>query len=96
MKVTCPICSKQVNFESGKPLPRYFPFCSQRCKLVDLGKWLNEEYKIIDPLPGNGTLTEEEKRQISMDMIEEGEADDIIEDEDDRKGNVAKTPKDDK
>lgn len=25
---------------------RWFPFCSERCKLVDLGKWLGEEYRI--------------------------------------------------
>jgi len=24
----------------------FYPFCSERCKLVDLGKWLGEEYKI--------------------------------------------------
>ena len=27
------------------------PFCSRRCKLVDLGKWLNEEHTISGPLP---------------------------------------------
>ncbi len=26
------------------------PFCSPRCKMVDLGKWLGEEYKISEPL----------------------------------------------
>src|SRR6202042_23443 len=39
----CPICKKAVR-------PRVenagFPFCSSRCKLVDLGKWLNEEYRV--------------------------------------------------
>jgi endogenous inhibitor of DNA gyrase (YacG/DUF329 family) len=39
----CPICNAQV-------LPRArnkaHPFCSTRCKLVDLGKWLDEEYRI--------------------------------------------------
>jgi endogenous inhibitor of DNA gyrase (YacG/DUF329 family) len=39
----CPICKKPV-------LPRAqnqaFPFCSPRCKQVELGKWLNEEYRV--------------------------------------------------
>ena len=26
------------------------PFCSDRCKMVDLGKWLGEDYKIVEPL----------------------------------------------
>jgi uncharacterized protein len=39
----CPICEKPV-------LPRAqnkaFPFCSSRCKTLDLGKWLSEDYRI--------------------------------------------------
>jgi endogenous inhibitor of DNA gyrase (YacG/DUF329 family) len=27
------------------------PFCCRRCKLIDLGKWFNEDYVISDPLP---------------------------------------------
>jgi uncharacterized protein len=35
----CPIC--------GKPaLPRFRPFCSARCRLIDLGRWLGESYRI--------------------------------------------------
>lgn len=48
-KVKCPICSKDVKFDDKKKLPLNFPFCSKRCKLVDLGKWLNEEYTISEP-----------------------------------------------
>jgi endogenous inhibitor of DNA gyrase (YacG/DUF329 family) len=36
----CPICRKAVNRSSSAP------FCSARCKQVDLGKWLNEDYRI--------------------------------------------------
>ena len=42
MKVPCPHCGNRVEYE-GNP---YRPFCSERCRLIDLGKWLNEEYKI--------------------------------------------------
>ncbi|HTD88996.1 MAG TPA: DNA gyrase inhibitor YacG [Candidatus Binatia bacterium] len=42
----CPTCKKEGAWFAGK----YGPFCSKRCKLVDLGKWLNEEHKVSEPL----------------------------------------------
>lgn len=39
----CPICSKDVPPRPGNPS---FPFCSSRCRAVDLGKWLGEEYRV--------------------------------------------------
>jgi len=29
---------------------KFFPFCSERCKLLDLDGWLNERYKVSRPL----------------------------------------------
>ena len=26
-----------------------YPFCSKRCRLIDLGRWLNEDYKVESP-----------------------------------------------
>ncbi|MEM7828468.1 MAG: DNA gyrase inhibitor YacG [Candidatus Aenigmatarchaeota archaeon] len=51
MKVKCPTCKKEVEWK-GNP---YRPFCSERCKLIDLGKWLDEEYAI------EGEKVEDEK-----------------------------------
>jgi len=45
-KTECPSCGKVGDWSEGK----YGPFCSSRCKLVDLGKWLGEENKISEPL----------------------------------------------
>jgi len=59
-KIKCPICGKDVEFYEKERLPPNFPFCSQRCKLVDLGKWLNEEYKISGPAPQGHELTDDE------------------------------------
>jgi len=42
MLVKCPTCGKQKEYE-GNP---FRPFCSERCKLIDLGAWVDEEYKI--------------------------------------------------
>lgn len=48
MKILCPLCKKQLD-----DVPEDFPsrpFCSPRCKLVDLGNWLNEEYRVSEPV----------------------------------------------
>lgn len=42
MKVKCPICKKEIDWENSK----YRPFCSDRCYLIDLSKWLGDEYLI--------------------------------------------------
>jgi len=42
MKIKCPVCSKKSNLEENP----WRPFCSERCKFLDLGKWTLEEYKI--------------------------------------------------
>jgi len=41
--VNCPHCNKPVPWSAESP---YRPFCSERCKLIDLGQWANEEYRI--------------------------------------------------
>ncbi|HID96623.1 MAG TPA: DNA gyrase inhibitor YacG [Thermodesulfobacteriaceae bacterium] len=38
----CPVCRKDILFEDNP----YRPFCSKRCKMVDLGSWLSEDYCI--------------------------------------------------
>jgi endogenous inhibitor of DNA gyrase (YacG/DUF329 family) len=42
MQVRCPVCRKKTTWEENP----YKPFCSERCKLIDLGKWAFEEYKV--------------------------------------------------
>jgi uncharacterized protein len=41
----CPICRKRVPAKNAE-----FPFCSERCRLIDLGKWASNEYVISSPL----------------------------------------------
>jgi len=41
--VACPQCGKEVVWNSDS---RYRPFCSERCKLIDLGQWATESYRI--------------------------------------------------
>jgi endogenous inhibitor of DNA gyrase (YacG/DUF329 family) len=43
----CPICKKPVNDIDDPKAPNpSFPFCGERCKLIDLGRWLGERYQI--------------------------------------------------
>ncbi|MDH4240447.1 MAG: DNA gyrase inhibitor YacG [Phycisphaerae bacterium] len=48
MKHKCPICHNtiEVKPEDKSEETKFYPFCSRRCKLVDLGVWLDAEYKI--------------------------------------------------
>ena len=41
--VACPHCGKQHQWDSSN---HFRPFCSERCKMIDLGKWANEEYRV--------------------------------------------------
>ena len=45
MKRRCPICDKVTDSEGNVD----FPFCSERCRLVDLGNWSSEKYMISEP-----------------------------------------------
>jgi endogenous inhibitor of DNA gyrase (YacG/DUF329 family) len=53
--VQCPTCSKPVRWE---PASRFRPFCSERCKLIDLGEWFDERHRIAgkggEPWSGGG------------------------------------------
>ena len=45
LKLKCPICKKVVTSKGVE-----FPFCSERCRLLDLGKWASGGYVISSPL----------------------------------------------
>jgi endogenous inhibitor of DNA gyrase (YacG/DUF329 family) len=45
---TCPICSKPIL--AGIAEKSAFPFCSERCRQVDLLRWSKGEYQIVEPL----------------------------------------------
>lgn len=48
----CPYCSREVMW----PETETYPFCSERCRLIDLGAWASEDYRI----PGEPVLDEED------------------------------------
>ena len=53
--VRCPTCDRVVEWSAGSP---WRPFCSERCKLIDLGAWASEQRSI----PGNEAEAEEKPK----------------------------------
>lgn len=45
-KHPCPTCDTLAVFDTSNP---FRPFCSERCKLIDLGEWASEGYTIKGP-----------------------------------------------
>ncbi len=41
-RLFCPNCAQEFESEKSPAMP----FCSQRCRLIDLGRWFNEEYSM--------------------------------------------------
>jgi hypothetical protein len=55
-ETNCPICRKPVPGEAPD-----WPFCTERCRLLDLGNWASERYVIPSP------ITTEEQEDLSID-----------------------------
>jgi endogenous inhibitor of DNA gyrase (YacG/DUF329 family) len=56
----CPICSKSYELAGFEELPS-FPFCSARCRLIDLGRWADGKYVIPGrPAPAQPEATNED------------------------------------
>ncbi len=56
--ILCPTCRKVV-----EPTAEDFPFCSDRCRLIDLGKWASGDYKISAPIFDEELLEDLQRRQ---------------------------------
>ena len=59
VRVNCPTCQRELTWESAP----FRPFCSERCRLIDLGAWLTEQRAIPgepapvqDPVPAEQAL----------------------------------------
>jgi uncharacterized protein len=55
--VNCPTCGKQIEWSQSE----YRPFCSEKCKLLDLGEWIEGGYRLPDESTG---LSEEDLQKI--------------------------------
>jgi endogenous inhibitor of DNA gyrase (YacG/DUF329 family) len=54
----CPICRKEVTRENPE-----FPFCSERCRVIDLGNWASGKYVISSPLSPSSTPDKTENEE---------------------------------
>ncbi len=56
--IHCPVCGRQFDSETATAMP----FCSDRCRQVDLGRWLSEQYGLpIESEDGRGEAEAEEE-----------------------------------
>jgi hypothetical protein len=61
-KIFCPVCKKETAWKDNP----FRPFCSERCRLIDLGKWAAEEYRVAGEK--NSLPEEGEQENNSNDM----------------------------
>jgi endogenous inhibitor of DNA gyrase (YacG/DUF329 family) len=54
----CPICNKPVERDGPD-----FPFCSERCRIIDLGNWASGKYVIATPLQSQEKADEGEHEE---------------------------------
>ncbi len=63
----CPVCRKDVDFSS-----RYAPFCSDRCRIIDLGNWAAGAYRIPSARPEPEDTADEQERDPGPSKPEQG------------------------
>jgi hypothetical protein len=62
----CPVCKSNLAGYGKGGSSLFFPFCSRRCRLVDLGQWLDGQYRIPispDPLDDDGQPSSDEQNE---------------------------------
>jgi endogenous inhibitor of DNA gyrase (YacG/DUF329 family) len=60
MTYNCPICKRPTDSEKDVD----FPFCSERCRLLDLGAWASEKYVVSDPIFDQEEIPESDRRAL--------------------------------
>ncbi|UAA38078.1 DNA gyrase inhibitor YacG [Paraneptunicella aestuarii] len=69
MKVNCPQCQKQIEWDSNNP---HRPFCSKRCQLIDLGEWAAETHAIPVKDPQNDIFIDPENIEEMLSQMPDG------------------------
>ncbi|MCC5450766.1 DNA gyrase inhibitor YacG [Rheinheimera sp. UJ51] len=64
--IQCPTCKTPVIWQ---PESVFRPFCSERCKLIDLGDWAAENHRIPDKMPIDAALSEAYLAELEQEMI---------------------------
>jgi endogenous inhibitor of DNA gyrase (YacG/DUF329 family) len=66
MKHKCPICKTPTD----SAVHADFPFCSERCRLRDLGNWASEKYVVSEPIFDENELAGNERKEIIIDLTD--------------------------
>lgn len=66
METRCPVCKKATDSEKDTD----FPFCSERCRMTDLGNWASEKYKV----PSQPAIDESESENPQTPPRDENES----------------------
>ena len=66
MKVKCPNCDTEVVWSADSP---FRPFCSERCKLIDLGDWAAANHRIADKTHIDEALSEQYLAELEQEFI---------------------------
>ncbi len=66
MQIKCPFCKRKTTWEENP----FRPFCSEKCKMVDLGRWASEEYRIESSVQDED---QDSNSQVIHDPQREGE-----------------------
>ena len=53
IRVRCPVCDQVMEGQGPAEWP-HFPFCSARCRTIDLGRWLSDDYLVPAESEGEG------------------------------------------
>ena len=65
----CPICNKTIAGEVARAAVGFLPFCSERCRRVDLFRWFDGKYAIEEPLDPLRLAVEAEKLEQRRDEL---------------------------
>jgi endogenous inhibitor of DNA gyrase (YacG/DUF329 family) len=70
MKHRCPTCKKPTDSAERAE----FPFCSERCRLLDLGAWASEKYVVSEPIFDEEDLLNDGPQTFTLDLDEPNES----------------------
>lgn len=63
-QLTCPVCRTKVQLDGNRSMP----FCSERCRLIDLGRWLEEDIGVPVDNGSDGTVLDDESPSTNVDI----------------------------
>lgn len=63
-KIRCPQCQQETVYSEENP---FRPFCSERCKILDLGAWADESYRVPEPISNSENSSSNDSSETDSD-----------------------------